>query len=238
MRTEGSLVRTPPPPPSVRLVTTRRGLRESRRAELYFCSPGKTVWTDASQLVGSGRSRIVGYCNRPKTCATWAWPTLYPLGFSQAALYKVCTACAARDRTNLGFATSRSLRRHRTLLHPERRRPPANGREGLRNHSPLRSCTGEGELGFWEALRATARCLHHGSSTQQVGRCCVPPPQASSTPSRHRQRRRQQHRCTEQFCYICKRSVCVPCFRWSDKHVRCVHVLRYDVAAIHVVYCI
>jgi hypothetical protein len=51
------------------------------------------------------------------------------------------------------------LRRLCSLPHPERRRAPANGRAGLRNHSPLRSCTGEGELGFWEALYATTRVL-------------------------------------------------------------------------------
>ena len=89
--------RTAPP---ARLVTTR----ESRRAELYFCSPGKTVWTNASQLVGSGRSRIVGYCNRPKTCVTWTWPTVYVLGFSEPHYILPCTACAVTHQTNLGFA--------------------------------------------------------------------------------------------------------------------------------------
>ncbi|KAK1605736.1 hypothetical protein QYE76_029409 [Lolium multiflorum] len=34
------------------------------------------------------------------------------------------------------------------LLHPARRSASANGRAGLRNRSSLRSCTGEGELGF------------------------------------------------------------------------------------------
>ena len=98
VRTRGSLVRTPPPPPPP-LARTHRTARPSRHdaprvagispSRALFLQSGKTVWTDASQLVGSGRSRIVGYCNRPKTCATWTWPTLYPLGFSRAALYKV-----------------------------------------------------------------------------------------------------------------------------------------------------
>ena len=38
--------------------------------------------------------------------------------------------------------------RHRSLLHPERRRAPANGRAGLRNLSPLGSCTGRGRIRF------------------------------------------------------------------------------------------
>ena len=99
VRTRGSLVRTPPPPPPPPLARTHRTARPSRHdaprvagispSRALFLQSGKTVWTDASQLVSSGRSRIVGYCNRPKTCATWTWPTLYPLGFSRAALYKV-----------------------------------------------------------------------------------------------------------------------------------------------------
>ena len=39
-------------------------------------------------------------------------------------------------------------RRHRSLLHPERRRAPANGRAGLRNLSPLGSYTGRGRIRF------------------------------------------------------------------------------------------
>src|SRR4051794_19475834 len=49
-----------------------------------------------------------------------------------------------------------------SLLHPARRRAP------VRKHSPLRSCTGEGELGFWEELHATAQGLHHGSSSWTI----------------------------------------------------------------------
>jgi hypothetical protein len=122
---------------TARLVTTRRGLRESRRAELYFCSPGKTVWTDASQLVSSGRSRIVGYCNRPKTCATWTWPTVYVLGFPEPHYILSCIACAVTYPNQSRFCHSRALRRHRSLLHPVRRRAPANGTAGLRNRSSL-----------------------------------------------------------------------------------------------------
>ena len=40
------------------------------------------------------------------------------------------------------------LRRHRSLLHPERRRASAIGRAGLRNPSPSRSCTGRGRIRF------------------------------------------------------------------------------------------
>jgi hypothetical protein len=103
--------------------------------------------TDVSQLAGSGRSRIMDCCNRLGR-ATWA---------SSARLYKLLPGYRRTHlKPILGFATSRCLRRLRSLLHPERRRAPANGRAGLWNHSLLRSCTGEGELGFWKALCATA----------------------------------------------------------------------------------
>src|SRR4051812_16318914 len=69
---------------------------------------------------------------------------------------------------NLGFLPPLCLRRLCSLLHLVCRRAPLNGRAGLRNHSSLRSCTGEGELGFWEALRATAQGLHHGSSSWTI----------------------------------------------------------------------
>ena len=55
------------------------------------------------------------------------------------------------------FASLSLLRRHRHLLHPERRRAPAIGRAGLRNLRLRAPALGGGELGFWEALRATAR---------------------------------------------------------------------------------
>ena len=116
---------------------SRRAARCGNRAELYFCSPGKTVWTDASQLVSSGRSRIVGYCNRPKTCATWTWPTVYVLGFPEPHYILPCTACAVTYPNQSRFCQSRTLRRHRSLLHPVRRRAPANGTAGLRNRSSL-----------------------------------------------------------------------------------------------------
>jgi hypothetical protein len=113
------------------------------------------------------------------------------------------------------------LRRLRCLLHPERRRAPANGREGLQNHSPLRSCMGEGKLGFWEALCATAQALHHGSSSIQVGRCCLPPSSSSSASIGLLQRCHQQRYCCD---YICKRTVRATCSRLVIHHVLRVHV--------------
>ena len=63
------------------------------------------------------------------------------------------------------------LRRHHSLLHPERRRAPANGRASLRNLSPLGSCTGRGRIRFLgSALRdcstifTTARPLSKSSA--------------------------------------------------------------------------
>ena len=116
------------------------------------------------------------------------------------------------SNTRVRVSTSLCLRRHRSLLHPASRRASANGRAGLRNRSSLRSCTGEGELGFWEALCATAQALHHGSQALcataqalhhgspfvQVGRCCLP---SSSTPSASTHRpRRQQHCHQQRYC--------------------------------------
>ena len=92
VRTRGSLMRSSSSSATARTPRhdeTRRGLRESRRAELYFA---------VREIIG------LGYCNRPKTRATWTWPTLYPLGFSQAALYKVLHCVRCLSRTNLGFA--------------------------------------------------------------------------------------------------------------------------------------
>jgi hypothetical protein len=71
---------------SSRLDSTRHDARAPRFAELSFGAElifllhRKTEHlikslTDASQLAGSGRSRIVGYCNRLGR-ATWAWPML------------------------------------------------------------------------------------------------------------------------------------------------------------------
>jgi hypothetical protein len=109
----------------------------------------------------------------------------------------------------------------RSLLHPERRRAPANGRAGLRNHSPLRSFTGEGELGFWEALCATAQALHHGSSSFQVGRCSLPPSSLPSASTGLLQRCHQQRYCND---YICKRAVRAVYYSLSVHHVLRVHV--------------
>jgi hypothetical protein len=56
----------------------------------------------------------------------------------------------AHDQNELGFCLfSFSLQRcHRNILHSERRHAPANGRDGLRNPSPLGSCTERGRIKF------------------------------------------------------------------------------------------
>jgi hypothetical protein len=132
-----------------------------------------------------------------------------------------CPATATHNLKNQSRFASRYLRRHRSLPHPERRRASANGRVGLWNHSPLRSFTGEGELGFWEALCATARVLHHGSSSIQVGRCCLPPSSSSSSSTGLLQRCHQQHYCCD---FTCKRTVCaVYCYMYVHHALR-VHV--------------
>jgi hypothetical protein len=72
---------------SSRLDTTRRDARALRFAELslgvelIFLLHRKIEClteslTDVSHLADSGRSRIVGCCNRLRR-ATWAWPTLH-----------------------------------------------------------------------------------------------------------------------------------------------------------------
>ena len=98
------------------LLLLRRSLVTSRRARAAGCGnePSRSffllfrknaVLTDASQLVGSGRYRIVGYCNRPeRNVRTWTQPTSYPLGFPEPALYKVLHDLATEGtETNLGF---------------------------------------------------------------------------------------------------------------------------------------
>jgi hypothetical protein len=131
---------------STRLDTSRharapRFSELSLKAELIFLLHRKTErltesLTDASQLAGSGRSRIVGCCIRLRR-ATWAWPTL-PRVSPLRCLYKLLPGYRRTHLKSIeGFATSRCLRRLRSLLHPERRRAPSNGRVGLRNHSPL-----------------------------------------------------------------------------------------------------
>ena len=83
----------------------------------------------------SGRYRIVG-CNRLERVRRGR-PTFVRVRVSRAAIYIVVRRVAQTHQTNLSFATPRILRRHRSLLHPERRRAPAFGRAGLRNQSPL-----------------------------------------------------------------------------------------------------
>lgn len=84
-------------------------------------------------------------------------------------------------------------------------------REGEQVSGTSRPCDpapGEDELGFWEALRATAHIRHHGSSSIQVRRCRIPSPLPPSASTRLHQRRRQQHRfCNSHGYFIYKRSV-------------------------------
>jgi hypothetical protein len=119
---------------SSRLISTRhdtsRRARTPRfaelrlRAELIFLLHRKTEClteslTDASQRVGSGRSRILGCCNRLGR-ATWAWPTLSRVSLLRARAYiNSCPATAANilNRSRV-FGTSRCLRRLCSLLIP------------------------------------------------------------------------------------------------------------------------
>jgi hypothetical protein len=48
----------------------------------------------------------------------------------------------------LGFCLCSQLRRHRSYLHPDRRRTSAIGRADLQNPSPSRSCIGRGRIRF------------------------------------------------------------------------------------------
>ena len=60
---------------------------------------------------------------------------------------------------------------------------------------------GGGELGFWEALCATARRFYHGSSSS---RSCGSSPQTSSSSTRLHQRHCQQHhRCVGRDEPVC-----------------------------------
>ena len=65
-----------------------------------------------------------------------------------------------------------------SLLHPERRHAPTNGRAGLRNLSPSRSCTGRGRIRFLGSVRATAQVRLHplrsASSTSSTYRTMLP----------------------------------------------------------------
>ena len=147
----------------------------------------------------------------------WAWPTL-PTGF--LSLYNLLPGYRRNIlNTRVRVFTSLCLHRHRSLPHPARRRASANGRAGLRNRSSLRSCTGEGELGFWEALCATAQALHHGSPSVQVGRCCLP---SSSTPSTSTRRPRRQQRCHQQR-YCCD-IICYTSTATSTRSVRATYL--------------
>jgi hypothetical protein len=237
--------RAPPPPPRS-LVSTRHDARAWRftklilEAELIFLLHRKTErltesLTDASQLADSGRSRIVGYCNRLGR-ATWAWPML-PRVSPLRRLYKLLPGNTPHTTWNRSrvFATSRCLRCLRSLPHLERRRAQTNGRAGLQNHSPLRSCTREGELGFWEALCATAQAFHHGPSSIQVGRYCLPPSSSSSTSTGLLQHCHQQRYC---YDYICKWTVRVVYCCFPVHHVLRVHISLLLISVRLVVQCI
>jgi hypothetical protein len=65
--------------------------------------------------------------------------------FADSALYK---APGSQHQTHPNFRLCSQLRRHRSSLHPDRRRASALGRAGLRNPSPSRSCTGRGRIRF------------------------------------------------------------------------------------------
>lgn len=69
------------------------------------------------------------------------------------------------------FASSSNLRRHHSLLHSERRSVPASEEVISGTSRPCDPTPGESELGFWEALCATTRVLHHRPSSLQVN--CV-----------------------------------------------------------------
>ena len=140
LRIEGSLLRTPPPPPPPPSVRPSRhdtprvaGIEPS----LYFCCSGKrVVLAYMYSLVNSDRYRIVGCCNRLGR-VRHGRPTSYPLGFPETHYIMPCTTVRRHTPNQSRFCQSRALRRHRSLLHPERRRAPTCGRAGLRNQSPL-----------------------------------------------------------------------------------------------------
>jgi hypothetical protein len=96
-----------------------------------------------------------------------------------ALLYIQPIGCHQRIyQLNLWFCLFSLLCCHHSLIHLERRRSPANGRAGLRNLSPLGSCTGRGRIRFLGSARCdcstifitarpsskssdAARCLRH-----------------------------------------------------------------------------
>jgi hypothetical protein len=84
----------------------------------------------------------------------------------------------------LGFCLFSLLRRHRSLLHPERRGAAANGRTGLRNSSSLRSCTGRGQIKFLGS--AFARLL------KIFTMACLPPNSVASRANRLRRLQQRQ----------------------------------------------
>ena len=199
-------------------------MRESRRAELYFCSPGKTVWTDASQLVSSGRSRIVGYYNRPKTCATWTWPTLYPLGFPEPHYILPCTACVVTHRTNLGFAnlvpcaatvvySIPSADVHRRL------------EEQVSEPVALVILYGRGRIRFLgSAPRDCFQVLHHGSTSWTISGSAGDSSPTSSSSSCYCRRSSCCRRCSnDYFIYNC-----------SVRSSRSDDCVRRCLAAVHV----
>ena len=75
------------------------------------------------------------------------------------------------------------LHRYRSLLHPERRHAPANGREGLQNLSPLGSCTGRGRIRFLGSARRDCSMIF----------ATARPPSKSGAAAYRRLRRRLLH---------------------------------------------
>ena len=71
-----------------------------------------------------------------------------------ALLYIQPIGCHQRIyQLKLGFCLFSLLCCHHSLIHPECRRAPANGRAGLQNLSPLGSCTGRGRIRFLGSAR-------------------------------------------------------------------------------------
>ena len=137
VKREGSLMCTPPPPPPPSVSSRRAaGCGNEPSRWLYFCCLGKTSFAYAYSFCLSGSLPDCGLLNRLELVRRGR-PTFVRVRVSRAAIYIAVRRVAQTHQTNLGFATPRTLRRRRSLLHPERRRAPPFGRAGLRNQSPL-----------------------------------------------------------------------------------------------------
>ena len=120
MRTEDSLVRTPPPPPSVRPSrhdTPRVAGMSRADAYIFVVQENRVVLAYVYSLANSDRYRIVGCCNRLERVRRGR-PTFYPLGFPEPHYILPCTTVRRHTPNQSRFCQSRALRRHRSLLHP------------------------------------------------------------------------------------------------------------------------